>query len=594
MVGFRRKKATSGSYATPLRALLGPQRFPIAGLAATSMIAGFSEAAILATVAQAAATLVDERRTVHTTIGALHVNATLGVLLAVAFGLAIARLALQVPLAILPAKIVSEVQAGMQRQLFAAFTSASWTEQSRAREGHLQELMVNQVLQATLAAIAVTGLLTSALTLLVLAVSALLLNVVAALGVITTAVVLFGLLRPLILLVSHRARALSQAQMDMATAVGQAARVAEETQVFGVAAAQGRRMDGLIDTVRSFFYRTQILVRLSPGIYQSAIYILVIGGLAVLYGAHSGHVASLGAVVLLLIRAGAYGQQVQGAYQTFRANRPFVERVQETERQYAASAAVSGRRPLPRIESLAFESVSFAYTPGRPVLRDVDFEVRGGETIGIVGPSGAGKSSLIQILLRLRPPTRGRYVINGRPADEYSREDWNSRIAYVSQEPRLLHASVVDNIRFYRDIDDAAIEEAARLARVDADIRSWASGYETIIGPRADAVSGGQQQRVCIARALADRPEVLVLDEPTSALDPHSESLLQESLVALRRQVTLFIIAHRMSTLDICNRVMVIVDGRLEDFDTPARLRRSSSYYRSASAIAGGAAEARS
>jgi len=87
---------------------------------------------------------------------------------------------------------------------------------------------------------------------------------------------------------------------------------------------------------------------------------------------------------------------------------------------------------------------------------------------------------------------------------------------------------------------------------------------------------------------------VLVLDEPTSALDPHSESLLQESLVALRRQVTLFIIAHRMSTLDICNRVMVIVDGRLEDFDTPARLRRSSSYYRSASAIAGGAAEARS
>jgi len=158
----------------------------------------------------------------------------------------------------------------------------------------------------------------------VLAVSALLLNVVAALGVITTAVVLFGLLRPLILLVSHRAGRFRRPQMDMATAVGQAARVAEETQVFGVAAAQGRRMDGLIDTVRSFFYRTQILVRLSPGIYQSAIYILVIGGLAVLYGAHSGHVASLGAVVLLLIRAGAYGQRGAAAPlpDPSRANRP--------------------------------------------------------------------------------------------------------------------------------------------------------------------------------------------------------------------------------------------------------------------------------
>jgi ABC-type multidrug transport system fused ATPase/permease subunit len=423
----------------------------------------------------------------------------------------------------------------------------------------------------------------------VLAVSALLLNAVAALAVIVTAVVLFGLLRPLTQLVSRRARALSQAQMDMATAVGQAARLAEETQVFGVAAAQRHRMDGLIDTVRGFFYRTQILVRLAPGIYQSAIYILVIGGLAVLHGAHSGHVASLGAVVLLLIRAGAYGQQVQASYQTYRANRPFVERVQDIERQYSASVTVSGPRPLPRIESVAFESVSFSYTVGRPVLTDVDFEVRGGETIGIVGPSGAGKSSLIQILLRLRPPERGRYLVNGLPAEEYSREDWTSRIAYVAQEPRLLHASVADNIRFYRDIDDAAVEEAAHLARIDADIRSWASGYETIVGPRADAVSGGQQQRVCIARALANRPEMLVLDEPTSALDPRSESLLQESLVALRQQVTLFIIAHRMSTLDICNRVMVIVDGRLEDFDTPAQLHRRSSYYRSASAIAGGA-----
>lgn len=594
MVARRRIGSTSESYTAGLRSLLGPRRVPVAGLAATSVVAGFSEAAILATVAQAAAALVDGRRMLHTTIGPVHVNATVGVLLAVAFGMAILRLALQVPLAILPSKIVAEVQAATQHKLFAAFTHASWTEQSRGREGHLQELMVNQVLQATWAAVALIGLLTSALTLLVLAVSALLLNALAALAVIVTAVVLFGLLRPLTQLVSRRARALSQAQMDMATAVGQAARLAEETQVFGVAAAQRHRMDGLIDTVRGFFYRTQILVRLAPGIYQSAIYILVIGGLAVLYGAHSGHVASLGAVVLLLIRAGAYGQQVQASYQTYRANRPFVERVQDIERQYAASVTVSGPRPLPRIESVAFESVSFAYTAGRPVLTDVDFEVRGGETIGIVGPSGAGKSSLIQILLRLRPPERGRYLVNGLPADEYSREDWTSRIAYVSQEPRLLHASVADNIRFYRDIDDAAVEEAAHLARIDVDIRSWPSGYETIVGPRADAVSGGQQQRVCIARALANRPEMLVLDEPTSALDPRSESLLQESLVALRQQVTLFIIAHRMSTLDICSRVMVIVDGRLEDFDTPAQLRRQSSYYRSASAIAGGASVTRS
>ena len=118
---------------------------------------------------------------------------------------------------------------------------------------------------------------------------------------------------------------------------------------------------------------------------------------------------------------------------------------------------------------------------------------------------------------------------------------------------------------------------------------SWPNGYETIVGPRADAVSGGQQQRICLARALAAQPEILILDEPTSALDPRSETLIQESLTALKHQVTLFIIAHRMSTLDICDRVMVVLDGHLDAFDTIALLARTNPYYRSASTSVAGA-----
>ena len=120
---------------------------------------------------------------------------------------------------------------------------------------------------------------------------------------------------------------------------------------------------------------------------------------------------------------------------------------------------------------------------------------------------------------------------------------------------------------------------------------SWSDGYDTIVGPRADAVSGGQQQRICLARALAARPEMLVLDEPTSALDPHSEAQIGESLTVLKHELTLFIIAHRMSTLDICDRIMVIVDGRLVGFDTRVALQRSNSYYRMASELALGTRE---
>jgi ABC-type multidrug transport system fused ATPase/permease subunit len=181
----------------------------------------------------------------------------------------------------------------------------------------------------------------------------------------------------------------------------------------------------------------------------------------------------------------------------------------------------------------------------------------------------------------LRAPSAGSFLVNGIPADQFKCEHWHARVAYVSQEPSLIHASVSENIRFFRSLDDAAVERAARLAGIHDEVLRWSSGYETLIGPRADAISGGQQQRICLARALAAEPEVLVLDEPTSALDPHAEFRIQESLASLKDQLTLFVVAHRMSTLDICGRVMVIVDGCLQAFDEMEKLRFTSTYYRS-------------
>jgi ABC-type multidrug transport system fused ATPase/permease subunit len=258
------------------------------------------------------------------------------------------------------------------------------------------------------------------------------------------------------------------------------------------------------------------------------------------------------------------------------------------------SVSITGEQRLEKVRTLAFESVSFSYTAGRPVLSDISFDVRAGEGIGIVGPSGAGKSTLVQILLRLRIPEEGRYLVNGVSADQLARADWHTQVAYVPQEPRLLHASVADNIRYFREIDDAAVWHAARLAHIHDDIAGWPQGYDTLIGPRADAISGGQQQRICIARALAASPTVLVLDEPTSALDPRSERLLQESLFDLKERLTLFVIAHRMSTVDICDRVMVVVDGRLDAFDTVKSLKLDNAYYRSVSSADGAAIGLRS
>ena len=574
-----------------IRFVLGGRWSSVGTLIGASALTGFCEAAILAIIAEEASALASGSRHIHAPIGPIHLSVALSTLLLVAVGLALVRTALQIPLSLLPARISAGVQARLQHELFAAFMTASWSEQSRDREGQLQEMMTNQISNAANAAVAASGLVAALLTLVILVASALLVNPVAALAVLGIAVVLFAILRPANRLIHRWSQDLGQAQMNYASGVGQATRLAQETQVFGVGTEQTEQMGDRIGAVRRYYFRVQLLGRVVGNMYQSAIYLLVIGMLAILIATSVGHVASLGAVVLLLVRAGGYGQAVQGAYQSLQQSAPYIDRVQDATRRYEASAPPGGTRRLQHIDSLGFESVGFEYVAGRPVLHDLDFTV-GREAIGIVGPSGAGKSTVMQILLQLRDPTSGRYLVNGVPAAEFRRADWHAQVAYVPQEPRLLHASGAENIRYFRDLGDEEVERAARLARIDGDIAGWAHGYNTLIGPRADAISGGQQQRICIARALAGRPTVLVLDEPTSALDPRSESLLQESLVALKDELTLFVIAHRMSTLEICGRVMVIVGGRLDAFDTSVNLRSHNGYYQAALALASGAVDA--
>jgi ATP-binding cassette, subfamily B, bacterial len=571
-----------------LSLLIGDRRGLIALLALCSIVSGFVEAATLAMVAQLAASVVGtgHKATHNPVLSLVNLHASVGEQILITFGLCILRLALQIPLSTLPARIGAQVMARLRTELFDAFSRASWTVQSRGREGNLQEIMTNQVGQAVNGVSGTTGLIASSLQFAVLMVSALFLSPIAAVAVGGMTVVLFGLLRPMRTRGGSYAKALSRAQLRYANGVAESNRLAEETHVFGAGGVQRERILQSVEQSRHWYFRSQVLARLIANVYQSLIYMLLVGGIWVLHLIGGSHTGSLAGVVLLLLRAGMAGQIVQGNYQTVVQSVPFIERAQQTLASFRDGADEDEGQPLASIETVSFEHVSFAYNPEIPVLSDIDFFVRGGEAIGIVGPSGAGKSTVVQLLLRLRRPADGRYLINGVPAESFAREDWYRRVSYVPQEPRLLHASVADNIRFFRELDDEQIERAARLARIHDDITSWAAGYETIIGPRADAVSGGQQQRICLARALAAEPDVLVLDEPTSALDPQSEALISASLKTIRNELTLFIVAHRMSTLEMCDRVMVIVDGRLVGFDTKPVLQRDNPYYRHASELA--------
>jgi len=291
--------------------------------------------------------------------------------------------------------------------------------------------------------------------------------------------------------------------------------------------------------------------------------------------------------VLIMLRSLNYAQAVQGNLQSLHQYAPYLETLRAEEEHYHRAALVRGGDTVGRIRELSFEHVWFEYEPGRPVLHDITFQVTHGEIIGIVGPSGAGKSTLVQLLLRLREPTAGVIFANRRDARDLALDEWYSRVSFVPQEPRLFAGTVADNIRFFREPDDATVQRAAKLAHLHEEISEWPHGYDTPAGERGGRLSGGQRQRLCIARALLEEPDVLVLDEPTSALDVLSESLIRETLTQIAPHTMIFVIAHRLSTLAMCNRIMVVLDGRLQGFGEPARLGATNPFYRKALALSG-------
>ncbi len=552
-------------------------------LVVSSVIAGFCESTILALLAEIATALVNHSSTLTINLGPVGITTSVSQLLLVGLAVALLRVVLQGALSYLPAQITAKMQAGLQHRLFAAYTEASWSVVASDAEGTFQELATNQVMRATYGAVYATTAITSGFLLLVLVASALVIEPFTALVVIAAGLAVFLTFRPLNEIGRRHASALSSAQVDYAAGVHDSVTTAEEARVFGVGGFQLKRMDTLAAGEERRFFSTQFVGRLVGGAYQSLMLVLLLAGLAILRAAgETAHVASLGAVILLLVRASNFGQLVQGNYHLMRQSAPYLERLHEAETHYIRSHSARGRQAFNSVPSISFNEVTFGYAPNRPVLHSISFSVEPAEFIGVVGPTGAGKSTLVQLLLGLRDPDSGLYLLATDPAQDYSAAEWAKRVSYVPQEPRLIHGTVAENIRFYRELDDDQIVNAARQAHIDQEINDWHGGYQRIVSQRAKAVSGGQRQRLCLARALAGSPLLLVLDEPTSALDPRSEALVQESLAALKGQLTLFVIAHRLTTLQLCDRVMVLQSGRIEAFASPKEVFESNEFYKNA------------
>jgi ATP-binding cassette subfamily B protein len=222
---------------------------------------------------------------------------------------------------------------------------------------------------------------------------------------------------------------------------------------------------------------------------------------------------------------------------------------------------------------VVFDDVQFAYRPDRVVLPNFSLDVPAGQTIALVGSTGAGKTTLAKLISRFYDPSEGAVTLDGIDIRELSESDLRRAIVMVTQEAYLFSGSVADNIAIGKpDASQAEIERAAAAVGADEFIRALPNGYDTDVNKRGGRVSAGQRQLISFARAFLADPAVLILDEATSSLDIPSERLVQEALQTLLADRTALIIAHRLSTVAIADRVLVMERGRIVEDGSPADL----------------------
>jgi ATP-binding cassette, subfamily B, bacterial len=482
-------------------------------------------------------------------------------------------------------RLVARVSARLEREdrdaIVASYAEADWEYQSTQKSARAQgRIRLMDARSKTFAGL--LGWIRSGASIAVFVVVAALMSPLAAVIIVAFGVALSLAVLPIRLRTRRLSRRTAEVEVGLAEDFGEAIDQHADVHVFGAWPAFRNRFSKRSLALQDLRERTGKLKSLLPVVYQNgALALILLVLMAASLTSAVGEIGPFLASALLLLRSVQYGQALQRALQNIAASVPRLE-VLQLELDVPAPRVTPGVRVLDEIERVELDSIDYTY-PGSelPALQNVSLVLHPGVIVGLAGPSGSGKSTLAQILLRLRWPTAGRYLVNGLEASEYSTDSWSRRVNHLPQEPHLLHGTLRENVAFLDEsISKDQVEEALRAVGLQQLVETLPDGLDTQLGPSGRNLSGGQVQRLGIARSLVREPRLVVLDEPTSALDVNAERVVADALTSLRGRtdMVVVVIAHRPSTLALCDEIIVLQDGQVTGIGRSQELALESDF----------------
>ncbi|MDA1157620.1 MAG: ABC transporter ATP-binding protein [Cyanobacteria bacterium] len=362
----------------------------------------------------------------------------------------------------------------------------------------------------------------------------------------------------------------SQKQVsELASLLGEAISGLPLVRAFAAEPWLQQRFEVEIDLHRKARYRTQKLLALQypvVGFLEAAgiLTVLLMGAARIQSGDLDGQgFSSYVAALLMLIDPISH---LTTNFNEFQQGQASLKRLREIEREAVEQPDRPDAQPLGRVAGeLLLEQVSFGYDPQQPVLKNLSLQVKPGQVVALVGPSGAGKSTLFSLLLRFNTAQGGQVLLDGRNLADLKAAELRTAVALVPQQSAVFSGTVAEAIAFGRPASREQIQAAARLANADGFIEALPGGYDARVEERGSNFSGGQLQRLAIARAVLGNPAVLLLDEATSALDAEAEEAVQRGLDQAMQGRTVLVIAHRLSTVQEADSILVLENGKIVD-----------------------------